>query len=84
MDRFDNMRVFTKVVESGSFTRAGEAMALTQPAVSHQVQALARGLGHPLFQPGRGKPELTPIGRTLYERARRMLALLKETGEAIA
>ncbi len=77
------LRIFVTVVERGSFTRAGEALALTQPAVSHQVQALARAIGHPLLQPLRGTPELTPVGRALYERARRILALVKETGEAI-
>jgi DNA-binding transcriptional LysR family regulator len=77
------LRILVTVVEYGSFSRAGEALALTQPAVSHQVQALARAIGHPLFQPMRGTPELTPVGRALYERARRILALVAETGKEI-
>ncbi len=77
------LRILVTVVESGGFTRAGEVLALTQPAISHQVQALARAIGHPLFQPGRCTPELTPVGRALYEWARRILALVGETGETI-
>lgn len=77
------LRIFKTVVDRGSVTRAGEALSLTQPAVTHQLQAMARSLGQPLFQPGRGRLELTPLGSALYERAGRILALLREAGEAM-
>jgi LysR family transcriptional regulator, low CO2-responsive transcriptional regulator len=77
------LRVFKSVIESGGITRAAEALSLSQPAVSHQVHALVRALGQPLFQPGRGPITLTPVGAALYERAGRILALVQETGEAI-
>lgn len=77
------LRIFKTVVDRGGMTRAGEVLSLTQPAVTHQLQAMARSLGHALFQPGRGTLELTPVGAALYERAGRILALLHEAGEAM-
>jgi LysR family transcriptional regulator, low CO2-responsive transcriptional regulator len=76
------LRIFKTVVEQRNFTRAAEQLSLTQPAVTHQMQTLARALGQPLLQPGRVF-ELTPVGRAVYERAGRVLALVRETGEAI-
>lgn len=76
------LRIFKTVVDQRNFTRAAEQLCLTQPAVTHQMQTLARAIGQPLFQPGRHF-ELTPVGRAAYERAGRVLALVRETGEAI-
>jgi len=77
------LRIFKTVVDLGGVTRAAQALHLTQPAVSHQVQAMARGLGHPVFQPGLRTVTLTPMGVALYERAGRILGLVREAGEAI-
>lgn len=76
------LRIFKTVVDQRNFTRAAEQLCLTQPAVTHQMQTLARAIGQPLFQTGRTF-ELTPVGRATYERAGRVLALVRETGEAI-
>ncbi|HEY8952887.1 MAG TPA: LysR family transcriptional regulator, partial [Candidatus Dormibacteraeota bacterium] len=75
------LRIFKTVVDLKGVTRAAEALALSQSAVTHQVQALARALGYPLLQPGRRTFELTPVGSALYERAGRILALVRETSE---
>ena len=77
------LRIFKTVVDHGHFTRAAEALALSQPAVTQQLQGMRRALGQALFQPGRGSVELTPLGELLYARAVRILALVQETGEAI-
>lgn len=77
------LRIFVSVVDHGNFTRAAEALALTQPAVTHQIQALAKAVGHSLFQPTRGSTDLTAIGRALYDKACRILELVHETGEVI-
>jgi DNA-binding transcriptional LysR family regulator len=76
------LRIFKTVVDQRNFTRAAEQLSLTQPAVTHQMQTLARALGQPLFQTGRNF-ELTPVGRAVHERAGLVLALIRETGEAI-
>jgi DNA-binding transcriptional LysR family regulator len=77
------LRIFTTVIEHGSFTRAAEVLSLTQPAVTHQMQALARAVGQPLVDPGSRAPVLTAVGQALHERAGRILAMVGDAQEAI-
>jgi DNA-binding transcriptional LysR family regulator len=46
---WDKLRIFHAAAEAGSFTHAGEALAMSQSAVSRQVGALEQELGAPLF-----------------------------------
>jgi DNA-binding transcriptional LysR family regulator len=77
------LRIFTSVIEHGSFTRAAEILSLTQPAVTHQMQALARAVGRPILDPGSRAPVLTAVGQALHERAGRILAMVGDAQEAI-
>jgi DNA-binding transcriptional LysR family regulator len=77
------LRIFTSVVELGSFTRAASLLSLTQPAVTHQMQALARAVGQPLLDPGSRTPVLTAAGHALHERAGRILAMVGDAQDAI-
>src|SRR5919107_40444 len=58
---------FREVAHLGSFSRAADALALTQPAVSQQVAALERQLGTRLLHRGPGGLTLTPAGELLLE-----------------
>jgi DNA-binding transcriptional LysR family regulator len=60
---------FRAVARAGSFSRAAEALALSQPAVSQQVAALERELGARLLDRGRGGPRPTPAGERLLGHA---------------
>src|SRR5215212_8181562 len=60
---------FREVAHLGSFSRAADALALTQPAVSQQVAALERQLGARLLDRGAGGLTLTPAGALLLEHA---------------
>jgi DNA-binding transcriptional LysR family regulator len=60
---------FREVARQGSFSRAGEALALTQPAVSQQVAALERQLGLRLLERGPGGPTPTEAGALLLAHA---------------
>jgi DNA-binding transcriptional LysR family regulator len=60
---------FREVARLGSFSRAGEALALTQPAVSQQVAALERQLGTRLLDRGPGGLTTTKAGALLLEHA---------------
>src|SRR5215207_3345881 len=60
---------FREVARHGSFSRAAEALSLTQPAVSQQVAALERQLGAQLLERGPGGLTLTPAGELLLEHA---------------
>jgi DNA-binding transcriptional LysR family regulator len=60
---------FREVAHQGSFSRAGEALSLTQPAVSQQVTALERQLGVRLLERGPGGPTPTEAGALLLAHA---------------
>jgi DNA-binding transcriptional LysR family regulator len=60
---------FREVARQRSFSRAGEALSLTQPAVSQQVAALERQLGVRLLDRGPGGPAPTEAGALLLAHA---------------
>jgi DNA-binding transcriptional LysR family regulator len=66
-----------------SFTRAAETLFLTQSAVSHQVAALEKELGAPLFERRGRTVALTPAGVALNDRAQRVFAALDEAADAV-
>ena len=60
---------FREVARRRSFSRAGEELALTQPAVSQQVSSLERQLGVRLLDRGPGGPSPTEAGALLLAHA---------------
>lgn len=69
------LETLLQVAESGNFTRAAEALSLTQPAVSHHIRQLEEELGAPLFVRGRGALRLTSEGEIAVKYARRFKAM---------
>ena len=67
-----HLSYFVALAEAGSFTRAAERMGVSQPSLSQQIRALETIVGAALFERG-GPAILTPLGRDLLERARRIL-----------
>jgi DNA-binding transcriptional LysR family regulator len=84
VDRFDNMRVFAKVVESGSFTGAAARLSISASMVSQHVKELEERLGARLLNRTTRKVSLTETGRAYYERCTRLLADLEETEQAVS
>ena len=78
MDRFENARVFTTVVEAGSFTAAAERLGLSRAAASKHVQQLEQRLGARLLNRTTRRVNVTESGRAFYEQCRRILADLDE------
>ena len=77
------LEIFAKVAELGSFSRAAEALSLTQPTVSEHVRALEDELGVQLLDRlGRGAAP-TRVGQLLLGYAQRMLTLSREARQAI-
>lgn len=60
------LRLFEAVASHGSYTRAAEAIHLTQPAISIQIKRLEEGLGVSLFEQMGKKIYLTAAGKELY------------------
>ena len=78
------LEVFCKVVDLKSFTRAAEAMFLSQPTVSEHVRTLEESLGEKLLDRLGREVLPTPAGSILYRHARGMLRLREEALEALA
>jgi LysR family transcriptional regulator, hydrogen peroxide-inducible genes activator len=76
---FDQLRHFLKAAELSSFTRAAEAVALSQPALSRSIARLEEELGQPLFERQTRKIALTDVGKLLQTRAQQILALVENT-----
>ncbi len=73
---FYKLRVFVSVARQGSFSRAAEALFLTQSAVSQHVLSLERGLGTRLFKRTSRGVRLTTSGNTLLTYAEQILWLV--------
>jgi DNA-binding transcriptional LysR family regulator len=70
--------VLSAVVEAGSFARAGEAMGLTQPAISRAVARLEERVGIRIFNRTARAISLTDEGRRYYEAVAPLLAGIEE------
>jgi DNA-binding transcriptional LysR family regulator len=72
-NRTRQLRAFVYTVKLGTLTRAAEALQLSQPSVSLQIQALERDLGTLLLERTRRRVTVTDAGEALYELARPLL-----------
>lgn len=77
------LRLFRAVADHGGFTRAATALGLSQPAISHQLKALASVLGVPLLEVIGRRVQMTQAGQLLYEHSRRILADFEAAGLAL-
>ncbi len=68
-ERSKPLRAFCHVARLGSISRAADAMFLSQPAVTLQLQALEREYGTKLFERAGRRLTLTQEGEVLYELA---------------
>ena len=72
------LQVFHAVAKHLSFTKAGEALCMTQPAVTFQVRQLEEHFNTRLFDRAHGRISLTPAGVVAFAHAERILALTAE------
>src|SRR6185503_8604741 len=68
-----HLRLIAAIADQGSMTAAAEALALTQPALSHQLRDLESRLRSPLFVRTGRRMVLTPAGEQLAVSARAVL-----------
>lgn len=72
------LRYFDAVARSGHFGKAAERCAITQPALSMQIQELEKFLGVQLLERGRNGVVLTESGKEVAQRAARVLADVRD------
>ncbi|GAB4251349.1 MAG: LysR family transcriptional regulator [Thermoleophilia bacterium] len=79
----NQLRVFYVAAREGSYSRAAQALFITQPAVSQNIKALETYYGVGLFQKAGRSMELTQAGRILYGYAQRIFEVADEAEQAI-
>jgi DNA-binding transcriptional LysR family regulator len=79
---WDKLRIFHAAAEAGSFTHAGDALRMSQSAVSRQVSALEKDLGVALFHRHARGLVLTEQGEMLYRTAAEVMNKL-QTAETL-
>ncbi|WP_084420299.1 LysR family transcriptional regulator [Henriciella litoralis] len=73
MDRLDAMRLFLRVADTGSFSKAAADLNVGQPTVSRRIQDLEAQLGADLFLRTTRALSLTEAGEKFYARAKVIL-----------
>jgi DNA-binding transcriptional LysR family regulator len=72
------LQVFHAVAKHLSFTKAAEALFMTQPAVTFQIRQLEEHFNTRLFDRAHGRISLTPAGAVALDYAERILSLSSE------
>ncbi len=81
---FHQLHIFHTVAEKGSFSAAAQALHMTQPAVTMQIQALEEYFGSKLFHRSTKRIELSEAGKALLPYAKRSIELVRETDVAMS
>lgn len=81
---FHQLHIFYTVAEKGSFSAAAQALHMTQPAVTMQVQSLEDYFGTKLLQRSTKRIDLTEAGRALMPYAKSSIDLIRDTDQAMS
>lgn len=82
MDQLLALRVFVRIAESGTFSKAADSMNIPRPTVTKLVQDLERHLATKLLHRTTRRVSVTPEGAAYYERATRLIGDLDEMDES--
>ena len=82
MDRFQEMQVFVRIAQCGSFSQAAEDLQIPRATVSNLVKRLERRLGVRLLERTTRQVRTTQEGDNYYRRCLRILADLEEADSA--
>ncbi|MEH6631173.1 MAG: LysR family transcriptional regulator [Halopseudomonas aestusnigri] len=83
MDNELALRLFVRVVEENSFSRAGARMGVPQSSASRMISRLEERLGARLLQRSTRNLTLTEAGQIYFERASRIVTELDQAAEAV-
>lgn len=79
----ESLRMFCRVVDEGSISKAARLGFVSQPAVTRQIRQLENQYGLSLFDRNNGKLKLTKAGKVLYPYAREIIELDHISHEAM-
>ena len=80
----NDVLAFSRVADSGSFTRAAERLGWPKSSVSHRVARLERDLGARLLERSTRRLRLTEVGARYHEHAKRVLSELEHASATVA
>src|ERR1700741_2839959 len=80
----NDIMVFARVVEAGSFTAAARVLAMPKTTVSRRIAALERELGVRLLQRTTRSLNMTDAGRLYYEQSSQALRTIEEANLRLA
>ena len=83
MDRWTEIELFVQVAETGSLSRAAEALDLSNAAASRHLSALEDRLGARLVERNTRRLYLTDTGQEFFSRAKTILSDLKDAESAV-
>ncbi len=83
MVNLNQLRIFEAVAQTHSFTRAANAVNLTQPGISKHVKQMEEYFGVPLFDRLGKKVALTEAGEILFEATREIMASITAAEQRI-
>lgn len=83
MDDLNDVLVFTRVADLGSFTAAAQRLSLPKSSVSARVARLEARLGARLLERSTRKLRLTAVGARYHEHARRVILELEQAAAAV-
>jgi DNA-binding transcriptional LysR family regulator len=83
MDILAGMRLFTRVVDAGSFSEAGRVLGMAPSSVSRQISALEDSLGTQLLNRTTRKLSLTEAGGLFHARVQRILLDVEDATQAV-
>jgi DNA-binding transcriptional LysR family regulator len=83
IDQLKALRYFSKVVETGSFTRAAEAFSVPPSSLSRRVADLEKSLGANLLKRSTRVVQVTEIGQLYFKQVQDILAQLEQSDETV-
>ncbi len=83
MDQLRALRYFSKVVETGSFTRAAAEFSVPPSSLSRRVADLEKSLGADLLKRSTRSVQLTEIGQIYFEQVQDILFQLEQSDETV-
>ncbi|CDG99907.1 LysR family transcriptional regulator [Xenorhabdus bovienii] len=77
----EDLSVFIRIIDTGSFTATAQALGLSPTTVSKQIARLEKNLGIVLFVRSTRSLRITPEGKAIAEKVRAALTLVEEAAE---
>ena len=81
-DRLNQLALFARIVQTGSFSKTAREFGLSQPSVSRAIAALETRLGVTLLRRTTRRLAATDVGQALAQRARDAIAAIEEAENA--